>query len=406
MNLKMSLYSLLVMLGVSRVKNLQGASTGGTTNLLVHGQGVFLFSVHRPTELQFWNPSRTVQISIQLTEKNVKAFVARTMGDVHELHDPTNKSGLLYDPGAYYWISLDSQNKQLIVGVGEPRMETHIYFYRFTSKDRINLEELTFVQYTKYVEPLKLLRDPITSSVAMKVCDTAHLTMDAVASGSVMPNANLSMISQKLYNCISGPNFVLDDPSFPEFSQAIEHSIRTPGLWCYERLKQKSTEFNPGGKPNPLETYLRITLGQNNGESPGIPYVMEIWPVGHYSPIHSHSSANAIIRVLHGSIHVSLFPFLCATKSGIPPFAVADFNKGDITWISDTLNQTHQLRNLPSNKDTCITIQCYMYDEDDTQHYDYFDYIDENGKKQKYTPDSDMDFMSFKALMKREYLQN
>jgi hypothetical protein len=229
--------------------------------------------------------------------------------------------------------------------------------------------------------------------------------MDDVATGRYMPNANLSVVSQKLYNCISGPNFVLDDASFPEFSQAIEHSIRTPGLWCYERLQQKSTEFNPGGKPNPLETYLRITLGQNNGESPGIPYVMEIWPVGHYSPIHSHSSANAVIRVLHGSINVSLFPFLCATKSGVPPFAKANFEKGDITWISNTLNQVHQLRNLPTNQDTCITIQCYMYDEDDSQHYDYFDYIDENGKKQQYTPDSDMDFISFKRLMKSEYLR-
>ncbi len=393
------------MLAVPRVKNLSGETNTGSTQLAIHGQGVFLFSVHRPTELQIINTSRTAQINVKLTEKHVVAEIQSTMGQTYELKDPANKSGLIYEPGAFYWISLDSQNKQLLVGVGEPRMETYIYFYKFTSKDRINLEELKTVQYSKYVTPLRLLRDPITSTVPLKVCDTAQLTMDDVATGRYMPNANLSVVSQKLYNCISGPNFVLDDVSFPEFSQAIEHSIRTPGLWCYERLQQKSTEFNPGGKPNPLETYLRITLGQNNGESPGIPYVMEIWPVGHYSPIHSHSSANAVIRVLHGSINVSLFPFLCATKSGVPPFAKANFEKGDITWISNTLNQVHQLRNLPTNQDTCITIQCYMYDEDDSQHYDYFDYIDENGKKQQYTPDSDMDFISFKRLMKSEYLR-
>ena len=393
------------MVGVPRVKHLTSEPNTGFTNLPVHGQGVFLFSVHKPTEIQLLNQSRTVQLNIQLLATSVNASIQRTLGKQHDLHDPNNKSGLIYEPGAYYWISLDSQNKQLIVGVGEPRMETHIYFYRFKSEDRINLEELTTVQYNKYVSPLKLLRDPITAAVPLKVHNTAILTMDEIASGLIMQHANLSAVAQKLYNCISGPNFILDDPSFPEFSQAIEHSIRTPGLWCHERLKQKSTEFNPGGKPNPKETYLRITLGQNNGESPGIPYVMEIWPVGHFSPIHSHSSANAVIRVLHGSINVSLFPFLCASKNGIPPFAKVNFDKGDITWISDTLNQTHQLKNLPSNKDTCITIQCYMYDEQDTQHYDYFDYIDENGKKQQYTPDSDMDFVAFKALMKREYLQ-
>jgi len=127
--------------------------------------------------------------------------------------------------------------------------------------------------------------------------------------------------------------FVLDTPDFPDFTQAIEYSIRTPGKWCYQKLLDKSREFNPD-KPNPLETYLRITLGQNNGESPGIPYVMEIWPVGHYSPIHSHANANAIIRVLNGEIHVNLYPFLCGDSDGVAPFGFGSFKKGDITWIT------------------------------------------------------------------------
>jgi hypothetical protein len=25
---------------------------------------------------------------------------------------------------------------------------------------------------------------------------------------------------------------------------------------------------------------------------------------------------------------------------------------------------------------TCVTIQCYMYDEDNHKHYDFFDYLD------------------------------
>jgi hypothetical protein len=112
-----------------------------------------------------------------------------------------------------------------------------------------------------------------------------------------------------------------------------------------------------------------------------------------------------VIRVLHGTINVSLYPFLCESKSGVKPFAVVNFKKDDITWISPTLNQTHQLLNLPTSKETCITIQCYMYDNDDNQHYDYFDYIDSDGNKKQYTPDSDIDFMDFKALMKKEYLE-
>jgi uncharacterized RmlC-like cupin family protein len=203
-----------------------------------------------------------------------------------------------------------------------------------------------------------------------------------------------------MYNCIAGKQFLLNTPEFPDFSKAIEYSIQTPGCWCNTTLKNKSTEFNKD-KPNIEVTYLRITLGENNGESPGVPYVMEIWPVGHYSPIHSHANADAVIRVLHGSIHVSLFPYL--SENNILPFAAADFKEGDITWISPTLNQTHQLLNLKTSAETCITIQCYMYNEKDKTHYDYFDYVDADSQIQPYEPDSDMEFLQFKELMRKEW---
>ena len=167
-------------------------------------------------------------------------------------------------------------------------------------------------------------------------------------------------------------------------------------------LLEKSREFNKD-VPNIYETYLRITLGQNSGNSPGIPYVLEIWPVGHYSPIHNHADSNAIIRVLHGSINVSLFPYLSEEEISVEPFANCDFNTDDITWISPTLNQIHQLKNLEINVDTCITIQCYMYENENTLHYDYFDYRDNSGKKQPYEPDSDMDFINFKKIMRDEW---
>ena len=40
-----------------------------------------------------------------------------------------------------------------------------------------------------------------------------------------------------------------------------------------------------------------------------------------------------------------------------------------------------------------------MYEKDDTTHYDYFDYLDDNGNIQQYEPDSDMDFVEFKKTM-------
>jgi hypothetical protein len=371
--------------------------------LLLRGQGVFLFATQatEKTSVRLLNTDKTAGLSVEFTQQDVKAYDVQSPEKIYT--DAKCKRGLTQSAGAYYWISLDAQNQKLQVGIGEPRIETCIYSYSF-EKLKSFLEDIVCLELKEDIVPMRLGRDPITKSVPLLIQATNTLTMEDIASGVVLPSASLSASAKQLHDCIAGKQFILDTSDFPEFSAAIEHSIRTPGLWCYERLKQKANEFSKD-KPCPGETYLRITLGQNNGESPGVPYVMEIWPVGHYSPIHNHGGANAIIRVLHGSIHVSLFPYLSSDVSGVVPFATADFKKGDITWISPTLNQVHQLKNLPGNKDTCITIQCYMYDATDTVHYDYFDYINPDKVIEKYEPDSDMDFLEFKKLMKCEYQQ-
>jgi len=382
------------------------SSNSTSCNLIVHGQGVFIFDATKSTTFSIFNKTRTNGLHVKFTNDSI---IVSGIQNAEELIDTNNKSGLITTNGAYYWFSLDSQNQILSAGVGEARKENVTYKYVFSNSDKTLfeankafLESLVTIEFDKTISPRRMLRDPITISVPLIVKNTDSLTMDDVAQGTYMPKANLSLMAQKLYDCIAGKNFVLDTPDFPDFTKAIEYSIKTPGLWCNQTLLNKSREFNKD-KPNTAETYLRITLGQNNGESPGIPYVMEIWPPGHYSPIHNHGDSDAVIRVLHGAIQVSLFPFLCASKSGVNPFAVTTFKKDDVTWISPTLNQVHQLKNLDTNTETCITIQCYMYEENNLAHYDYFDYIDETGTQQQYEPDSDMDFVAFKALMKNEW---
>ena len=367
-------------------------------SFILKGQGVFIFSASTACLLRIYDENKTHGLKIKIING---AVIVKELPNKTPFTDKKNISGICDKEGAYYWISIDSQNLMLQVGVGEARIETSIYTYTFPKEYKIFLENLTTI-YTDEnelsVEPLRLLRDPITHSVPLIIRDTHKLTMHEIAKSTYLPKANLSLTAQKLHDCISGKHFTLDDKNFPDFSKAIQRSIITPGLWCYKKLQEKASEF---GKPNIKETYLRITLGLNNGESPGIPYVMEIWPVGHYSPVHNHAGASAIIRVLNGKINVKLFPFL---SKGVKEFSEAVFHKDDITWISPTLNQVHQLHNLDMNKKTCITIQCYMYENNDTVHYDYFDYIDdEKNKIQQYDPDSDMDFISFKHLMKEEW---
>ena len=361
--------------------------------LIVAGQGVVLFDASEPCTLRFTDASGESGITVEFSQDDVKAHL---IPSCKPLIDTDNKKGLSSLKGAYYWVSLDTQNLRLMAGIGEPRFGTGIYSFHFGPKDKLFLESLTTVK-PRALQIRSLLRDPITSSVPLLVKPTDSLTMDDIASGSYLPVANLSLTSQKLYNCISGKKFNLATPDFPDFVKAIEYSIATPGCWCYERLKEKANEF---GKPNPEETYLRITLGENNGESPGIPYVMEVWPPGHYSPVHNHGGSSAIIRVLSGGINVSVFAFLGADEA----FGASLFKKDDVTWISPGLNQVHQLKNL-STTDTCITIQCYMYETSDTKHYDYFDYLDTDNTVQKFEPDSDMEFLMFKALIRTEWAE-
>ena len=397
------------------------SSDSDNIKLLIAGQGVFLFTLPKITEtyvlpaigeellltLNYWNDNKDDGLRIELTYQSIALF--RIAGNV--LLGEKAK-GIVYADTAFYWISLDSHNLCLRFGVGEARLETMSFEYSFKAKSEgkekekekanaqmtLFLETITYIAYSPEVilQPLKLLRDPIVQSVALKVKGTDDLTMEDIGNNTYLPKSNLSPIAQKLYDNVAGQKFVLNTPDFPQFTQAIEYSIAKDGCWCNEELKKKSTEF---GEDNPLETYLRITLGKNSGESPGVPYVLEIWPPGHYSPVHNHAGANALIRVLHGAISVKLFPYL----KGSQGFAVATFSEGDITWISPDLNQIHQLKNLKGNIETCITIQCYMYDIEDTEHYNYFDYIDDKNAIEHFDPNSDADFIEFKAIIKKEW---
>lgn len=89
------------------------------------------------------------------------------------------------------------------------------------------------------------------------MAESVDVTLEDLAVATTTSIANLSKECQRLYANVTGPGVKLDDKNFPDFSQALEYSIRTPGKLCSEKLKAKTSEF--GG--DPLMTYLRITLG-------------------------------------------------------------------------------------------------------------------------------------------------
>lgn len=312
-------------------------------------------------------------------------------------------AGLDPDPECQYWFSFDAINRALRYGKGEMRLGCELAHHQLAKPDSGKPDPYAWLAQAQSVAvsaairgDVDLWRDPVTVEPPMLVIPHDQITMEDIAYGKVTVPANLTPTCQILYDNVAGENFRLDTPDFPHFAQAIKESIADPDGWCHKTLAKKADEF---GAPDPDKTYLRITLGQNQGDSPGVPFVMEIWPVGHYSPIHDHGGADAVIKVFHGEITVDLYPML--SNHHRTPFATATFAKGDVTWISPRLNQVHQLVNR-GTEEPCITIQCYMYAETNTTHWPYFDYLEDN-EIGLFAPNSDADFLEFKALMKAEW---
>lgn len=302
-----------------------------------------------------------------------------------------------------YWFSYDCHNRLMRYGKGEMRLGTMLADCFLERPKDGSEDKWAWISEIRKVEveaPLTdfvdLWKDPVTVELPMRVIPHDSITMEDIAYGRVTVPASLTPTCQKLYDNVAGAAFVLDTPDFPDFSAAIKASILDPHGWCAKVLEHKANEF---GTYDPDMTYLRITLGTNQGESPGIPFVMEIWPSGNYSPIHNHGGSDAVIRVLHGEITVSLYPFLAPKEQ--TPFATKTFVKEDVTWISARLNQVHKLHNL-NVAEPCITIQCYLYGDNNDTHWPYFDYIG-NGDIEHFDPNSDADFLTFKEIMKKEW---
>ena len=127
---------------------------------------------------------------------------------------------------------------------------------------------------------------------------------------------------------------------------------------------------------------------------------LEIWPKSNYSPMHNHGNANAVIKVLHGSIRVNVYN-KHTKDSKAKPIKIFDLCTDDVTWIDCNWYQTHQLQNV--SDDHCATIQCYNYDSGDTTHWPYFDYISANETIAEFIPNSDFGFHEMRNQVMAEY---
>ena len=398
--------------------------------LIVPGQGTITMQLtkHKPFDIiiadSFVHAQHAIRLNVRegaATFYELKAAPAGTAFPEIEIEDINEgnwhqvsaanqlNSGLDEDADCVYWYSLDYHSRMIRFGKGEMRLNATDATFSWKSTDAKNLDEkynwlagVSLIDITqRHVKLAETWLDAVSTEPAMGVLPMDEITLEDIAENRATVAANLTHECQMMYYNVAGKKFVLDAPDFPQFSAAIKQSIADPNGWCYKKLIEKSSEF---GETNIRETYLRITLGIDQGESPGVPFVVEIWPTGHFSPVHNHAHANGIVKVLHGAITVHLFRSLSTMNNA--PMATYRFVKDQITWISPHLNQMHQLENCETD-DPCITMNCYRYSSDDQGHYGYFDYVTETGGKKNighFTPNSDMDYMIFKNLMKEEWV--
>ena len=232
---------------------------------------------------------------------------------------------------------------------------------------------------------------PLTHNWSPLVLDSSKATLDILSTNLFTMSASLPAICRELYENVSSPGVTLDWPyKNPRFSDVINYSIKTEGKILKEKLEEK--------KENGKFQYLRINVGTDRGSSPGIPYVLEIWPPGSESPIHSHGNAYAVEKVLYGTIKFTIYNKTWDKEKTQEELMSFTATQGDVSWMSPNWFQTHKLTN-ESNELFCATLQCYKYGQDDELMWPYFDYL-EDKTVEEFLPASDFEW-SFKKLRKR-----
>ena len=244
-------------------------------------------------------------------------------------------------------------------------------------------------------------KNPLVSNRPFLVLDSNDISLFSLDKGNFTFSASLPITAKELYENVKTTDLNYPVDASPVLlSDAIRYSINNPGCILYNKLREKVGEF--GGLN---ETYLRVTLGSSYGDSPGIPYVLEIWPAGHFSPVHNHGNSNAVIKVLFGTINVGIYNKFTPDINGdlpFPPPKLFSFDgfPGNFTWIDANWYQTHKLENF--SDDFCATVQCYKYPDDDNIHWPYFDFISEQDQIREFIPESDFDFIPMREQVMHE----
>ena len=433
-----------------------------TTPYPPHGQGIFTFNILRKTPFELrvcpdYTSSSTPQQWLSLNIVRNKACF-KLVGEEERLLAEISGEGVGYNPNEVtsYWFSLDSSNLVLKYGKGYFMEETTILSFNFLAglndceqvKKRSELRSIFGPQVLKFLEfhdikdlkcyalencheqipsetahsivpvdprnqllPLSIdnktwlqlasnlidIRNnvefypqPLIANWPFAVKDSSEVSLFELDSNNYILSGSLPPECKELYRNIYSARIDLDWVPLHQtnrLSDAIRYSFETEGKILYNKLKSKKMK------------YIRVTVGPSRSTSPGIPYVVELWPKNMGSPIHCHGNSYGVIKVLHGGLRVEIYNR--DMKTLIKHFNI---QKGNITWMSPHWYQSHRLFN--DTADFSATIQCYRYGLSDTKQWPYFDYVNEDGSRGEFLPNSDFTFTELYEKVTGEYSQN
>lgn len=288
----------------------------------------------------------------------------------------------------------DPRQSGTLLSLSPVDMQTQaVHAYRSMS----HAEQMKLKAVVDVEKSVSFCRHPLTSNWSPLVLDSSKTTLDILSTNDFTMSANLPAACRELYENIAPPGLALDWPfSNPRLSDAISYSINNEGKILFNKLKEKVDKGD--------FKYLRVTVGIDRGSSPGIPYVLEIWPPNSASPIHNHGNAYAVIKVLHGEIKVTIYNKTWNDEEAQEELMNFTAIQGDVTWLSPNWFQTHKLTN-ESNQLFCATIQCYKYGFEDELMWPYFDYLDGKDVKE-FLPDCDFEFTKMREDLLQEYRHN
>lgn len=320
-----------------------------------------------------------------------------------------NKTSNFNDTESIIWISLRALNDKnfkenfIKIGHGELLESNLIVNYTADSKDdydllrSITIEDVIPNRLIKEKERICLI-DPFLKDFETLVFDTD--SVERIQPEDLERNLRIIDMLPKeaktLFEIIK--KFELRKAVF----DAIDYSIETEGCLLNKKMKEKAGLFG-----NLKTTYIRVPLGNNFGNQPGQPYVLEIWPKGHSSPVHNHGNALALIKLLYGEIKVDWYnPLLSTENNPIDPKPIKTgyLKQGDITWMTALNYQTHKLMN--EGHTTAISIQAYAHTDSNTgfDHSEDFEYIlPGKGDLHYFRPNKDYSYKDLEKSVLEEF---